>query len=186
MMFGADRRSDMDLSPSRIRLDEVLPEVYGDLKAIASRALTQERVDHSYQTTELVHEVYLRLASIKEIDWSDPDQLLRAAVGVVRRVLIDYARARKTQKRNPGPFRVVSAANNFNDCVANVPEFDLLELEEALEKLKMFDERKAELVQLRYFGGQDIDTIARLLSVSATTIKREWALAKAWLQRELS
>ena len=176
----------MVFSPSRIRLDEVLPEVYGDLKAIASRALNQERVGHSYQTTELVHEIYLRLASIKEIEWSDADQLLRAAVGVVRRVLIDYARARKAQKRNPGPFRVHSPAHDFRECAMVAPEFDLLELEEALEKLKLLDDRKAELVQLRYFGGQDIDTIARLLGVSPTTIKREWTLAKSWLLRELS
>ncbi len=174
----------MQLSDSKVRLDEILPEVYTDLRAIASRALDRERSDHTYQTTELVHEAYVRLAAVNRIDWDNPDHLLRAAVGVIRRVLIDYARHRKALKRTPqGP--AVPAENVTladQDTKAGV---DLLELEEALEKLKAIDQRKAEIVELKYFGGQDIDTIARVLGISPTTIKREWVLAKAWLTREL-
>lgn len=174
------------MNRSRIRLDEILPEVYADLKSIASRALRNERAGHSYQTTELVHEIYLRLSMIKSIDWNDHGHLLRAAAGVVRRVLIDYARSRQAIKRTPDqtpPSPEVEPPPGWIDSPEDV---DLLELEEALTRLETFDARKAEIVQLRYFAGQDNESIAKVLGISPTTVKREWTLARTWLQRELS
>lgn len=173
------------MNDSRIRLDEILPEVYSDLKSIASRALKGERADHSYQTTELVHEIYLRLSSIRAIDWNDSDHLLRAATGVVRRVLIDYARNRNAQKRTPDDGWAISAIQSQQETQLPSEGLDLLDLEAALARLEELDSRKAEIVQLKYFGGQDNPTIARVLGISPTTVKREWALARAWLQREL-
>lgn len=175
----------MSPSPSRIQLDEILPEVYSDLRAIASRALDRERTNHSYQTTELVHEAYVRLAAVNQIDWRDPDHILRAAVGVIRRVLIDYARAKKSKKRTPDGVLHHGVESELHSPTPN-EGIDILELEVALEKLKQLDLRKAEIVELKYFGGQEIDTIGRLIGVSSTTVKREWSLAKAWLLRELN
>ncbi len=172
-------------SPSRIQLDQILPLVYDDLRRIASRILENERSGHSYQTTELVHETYVRLAQIQQIDWADKDRLLYAAVGVMRRVLIDYARAKKTKKREPQGVLLRSPDECVDGAQQETAGLDLLALDEVLEKLKDFDERKAQVVELRYFGGQQVDTIARLLGVSPATVKRDWQLAKAWLLREL-
>lgn len=172
-------------SHSRVQLDEILPQVYGELREIASRALDRERTDHSYQTTELVHEAYVRLAAVNQIQWQDTDHLLRASIGVIRRVLIDYARAKKARKRNPEGVLLRTSADEVPDASSD-RGLDLIELEEALEQLGAFDARKAEIVELRYFGGQEIEEIARIMGLSASTVKREWALAKAWLMRQLS
>jgi RNA polymerase sigma factor (TIGR02999 family) len=174
------------VNDSRIRLDEILPEVYADLKSIASRALRGERADHSYQTTELVHEIYLRLSTVRAIDWSNSDHLRRAATGVVRRVLVDYARTRNARKRTPDDAWALAATQAQQERSDPTDGLDLLDLESALARLEALDSRKAEIVQLKYFGGQDNVTIARVLGISPTTVKREWALARAWLQRELT
>lgn len=176
----------MAVTMSRVQLDEILPAVYDDLRSIASQALKRESSDHTFQTTELVHEIYLKLAGIRELDWSDSDQLLRAAVGIVRRILIDYARAKKATKRVPDGSAAFENPLCYHDENGISAPPDLLELEEALERLHALDPRKSEVVHLRYFGGQDVETVARLLQISPTTVKREWALAKAWLYRELS
>ena len=154
-------------------------------RSIASRALKREHPGHSYQTTELVHEAYLRLAEIRLMEWQSQDHVLRAAVGVVRRILIDYARAQKSQKRDISqagarlPVGNVALVTLDPDCI------DLLALDEALTKLREIDERKADIVELKFFGGQDNDATARLLEISLSTVKRDWTLARAWLLREL-
>jgi RNA polymerase sigma factor (TIGR02999 family) len=174
----------MTLNSSRVRLDEILPMVYEDLRRYASGALRREPTDHAMQTTDLVHEAFLRLANINQIQWADKDHLMRAAVGAMRRVLIDYARARKTQKRDPG--RMAAApSGGFEGVAGTAPQIDLLALDEAITKLQSFDPRKAEIIELRFFGGQEIESVARILKVSPTTVKRDWTLAKAWLAREL-
>ncbi len=174
----------MQNTSPRVRLDEILPLVYDDLRRYASKALDRERQDHTLQTTDLVHEAFVRLANINRINWSDQDHLLRAAVGAMRRVLIDYARAKQTQKRDPGRNNLLPTGH-FDGIVDPPPDVDLLALDEAISKLHQFDARKAEIIELRFFGGQDIDSVARILGISATTVKRDWALAKAWLSREL-
>ncbi len=175
----------MTLELRRDQLDELLPMVYDDLRAVASKALQQERTGHTLQTTALVHEAYLRLAKLREIDWENKDDVLRAAVGIMKRVLIDCARAKKTQKRDASQIAISCPVGEFENKILP-PAFDLLALDEALEKLKENDIRKAEIVDLRYFGGQSIESVARILNISEATVKRDWAFAKAWLFRELN
>lgn len=170
----------------RIQLDEFLPVVYDQLRHCASRALDSERDSHTFQTTELVHETYIRLSEIEEIEWTNKDHVLRASVCVMRRVLIDHARKKKSQKRNPQQLVLRCPNQGFNEAIDPPPELDLLALDEALTRLAEFDQRKAEVVELRYFGGQEIATIARLLNLSNATVKRDWTIARAWLLRELS
>jgi RNA polymerase sigma factor (TIGR02999 family) len=171
---------------SRFQLDQILPVVYDELRKFASRVLDDERESHSFQTTELVHETYVRLAKIDKIEWTNQDHVLRAAIGVMRRVLIDYARGRNAKKRNPEQLLLQCPNSGFDGAIDPPPEVDLIALDEALVKLAEFDPRKAEVVEMRYFGGQDILTIARLLGISPATVKRDWTLAKTWLHRELS
>ncbi|MFK7737008.1 MAG: ECF-type sigma factor [Pirellulaceae bacterium] len=172
------------MSEVKIQLDDVVPDVYRDLRSIASRALRKEPDDHSYQTTELVHEAYLRLAEIKQMRWEDRDHILRTAVGVVRRVLIDYARARRSKKRDSNNLSTFPPADQFSESIES--GFDLLELEEALNNLQAYDSRKASIVELKFFGGMELEAIARVLKISKATVKRDWAFSKAWLMKTLS
>ena len=173
---------------TRIRLDELLPLVYDQLRVYASRVLRDEPTGLTLQTTDLVHEVYLRLSQLKEIRWNNDNELMRAAVGVMRRVLVDHARARRAGKRSAGGHKL-SIQDHLDVAdpqpMANDTLVDLLDLDSALVQLAEVDERKAEVVQMRYFGGFSIDEVAELLEVSAATVKRDWLLAKAWLYREL-
>ncbi len=173
-------------APTRSQLDQILPLVYDELRGLASRAMMSERAGHSFQTTELVHEAYLRLAKLEQIDMHSHDHLIRIAIGVMRRVLIDYARKHNAQKRNPDRVFLQCPNGQFDEAIQPPPNLDLLALDEALVALREFDERKAEITELRYFGGQSIEDIARLLNISTPTVKRDWALARAWLNRELS
>lgn len=171
---------------SRLQLDEILPEVYNELRQFASRALRNERDSHSFQTTELVHETYVRLAGISRMEWTDEDHVLRAAIGVMRRVLIDHARKKNSKKRNPEQLKLVCPNSGFDEKVDAPPELELIALDEALTKLAGIDPRKAEVVELRYFGGQEVAEVARLLNLSTATVKRDWTFAKAWLLKELA
>lgn len=169
----------------RHQLDAILPLVYEELRGCASHALASERADHTFQTTELVHEAYVRLTNLREIDWDDNRDVLRAAVGIMRRVLIDHARARNAQKRNSGKILLSCSEDRIPDKDNDTQPIDLLALDLVLKKLQDYDARKSEIVELRYFGGQTIEEIADLLQISAATVKREWAFTKAWLGREL-
>lgn len=174
--------------PTRIRLDELLPLVYDQLRVYASKCLRDEPLGLTLQTTDLVHEVYLRLSQLKEIQWNSDNELLRAAVGVMRRVLVDHARARRSAKRSATGHRLsLQDQLEFADSQSGGPGsvIDLLDLDNALVRLAEVDERKAEVVQMRYFGGFSIEEVAGLLEVSEATVKRDWMLAKAWLYREL-
>lgn len=170
----------------REQLDILLPHVYDELRLCASRALAGERIDHTLQTTALVHEAYVRLARLREIDWKSENDVLRAAVGIMRRVLIDFARAKNAKKRDGKNLSVIPPSDDFQDATMPEMTFDLLALDEALTKLRQFDERKAEIVELRYFGGQCIESVASLLGISNATVKRDWAITKAWMHRELN
>jgi RNA polymerase sigma factor (TIGR02999 family) len=155
------------------------------MRQYASRALDKERANLSVQTTDLVHEVYLRLSQLREIDWNNEQEMLRTAVAVMRRVLVDRGRHRRRQKRQPPGIRVqidgLGDAKSTDDSVV-----DVMDLHVALEQLATFDERKAEVVSLRCFGGLSVEQVAEALDISATTVKREWAVARAWLFRELN
>lgn len=171
---------------ARLQLDQVLPLVYEEMRNVASRLMSKERAGHSFQTTELVHEAYVRLAKLERIDWANRHHVMRVAVGVMRRVLIDYARKHNAKKRDPNQLFLICPNQGFDEQVEATPNIDLLALDEALGHLRQIDERKAEIVELRYFGGQSVESVAEILEVSTTTVKRDWALAKAWMYRELS
>ena len=172
-------------SPARAALDQLIPEVYDQLRAQAARSLRQEANGISIQTTELVHETFIRLSQLREIRFEREADLLRAAVGVMRRVLIDHARAKLTKKRDHRLLIRDEDVTRVAAATAPEPLLDLLSLDEALNRLVTVDPRKAEIVELRYFGGQSNEQIAETLGVSLATVKRDWTLARAWLYREL-
>lgn len=169
----------------RDELDALMMIVYEQLRKSASRALEKENVGHTLQTTALVHEAYLRLAELNQIDWENEDHVLKAAAGVMRRVLIDFARKRKAKKRDQSQLLLSCPVGMFAEHQLP-PDLDVLALDDALTKLRAFDSLKAELVELRYFGGQNLEDVGRILGVSLSTVKRHWAFSRAWLFRELS
>ncbi len=176
----------MSHSESQLRLNEVLTLVYDQLRAYASRALDREPDGLTIQTTDLVHEVYLRLSQLREIEWEDDQQVLRASVAVMRRILVDHARAKRSLKRSPPGKRLLIDENAISSNSIGATGMDLLDVDDALVKLAKLDSRKSELVELRYFGGLTEQQVADALGVSLATVKRDWKLAKAWLYRELN
>jgi RNA polymerase sigma factor (TIGR02999 family) len=160
-----------------------MPIVYGELHALAERALRSERSDHTLCTTALVHEAYLRLVDQRDARWVARAQFLAVAAQVMRRILVDHARARLAAKRTPGGSREILAESRvpMPDCGG-----DILALHEALERLAAADPQAARIVELRYFGGMTVEEAAEAAGVSPATVKRDWVMAKAWLRRELS
>ena len=162
---------------------KLLELVYDDLRRLAAAYMHAERSDHTLQATALVHEAYLRLVDWENVSWENRAQFFAVAAQVMRRVLVDHARAKNAAKREGSQQKLV-----LDDAVsfANEKEFDVLALEEALSSLEKLDPRQAKIVELRFFGGLSIEEVAHVLKVSVTTVKREWTIAKAWFQRELS
>ena len=163
-------------------LERLIPLVHRDLHQIAQRCMAGERAGHSLQATVLVNEAYLRLVDAKAVAWHDKAHFLAVAARVMRRILVDHARARRAQKRG-GPATKVT----FDEAlvVSNEPREDFVALDDALEALAAFDERKSRVVELRFFGGLSVEETASVLTVSPETVMRDWRLAKAWLQREM-
>lgn len=168
---------------SREAVDELLPAVYAELRRLAMCYLSKERSDHTLQPTALVHEAYLRLVGQRSVGWEDRTQFFAAAATVMRRVLVDHARARNATKRGGGRRRTA-----LDDVVTCFEEraCDLVALNEALERLAAMDERKAQVVELRFFGGLSVAEAAGFIGIPRRTAEREWTLAKAWLRGELS
>jgi RNA polymerase sigma factor (TIGR02999 family) len=162
-------------------LDRMLPLVYEELRLQAARQLSGERRDHTLQVTALVNEAYLRLAAQDRAQWQDRRQFLLIAATMMRRVLVDHARRRKAGKRPPPEERLSIEEIDLSMD----PGFDMLGLDAALTRLATIDPRQAEVVTLRYFTGLDIDEVANTLDLSASTVTREWRMARAWLRREL-
>jgi len=162
---------------------KLLELVYDDLRRLAAAYMQDERTDHTLQATALVHEAYLRLVDWQNVSWENRAQFFAVAAQVMRRVLVDHARGRSAAKREGSQQKLA-----LDDAVsfANEKEFDVLALEEALLSLEKLDPRQAKVVELRFFGGLSIEEVAHVLKVSPTTVKREWTIAKAWFQRELS
>jgi len=159
----------------------LLELVYEDLRRLAGSYMQNERSDHTLQATALVHEAYTRLVDWKNVSWQNRAQFFSVAAQVMRNVLIDHARANKSQKRD-GHKLVLDDAISLPDH----RQIDLIALDEALQNLEKLDPRQAKIVELRFFGGLTIPETAYILKVSETTIRREWTFAKAWFQRELS
>lgn len=162
--------------------DKILPVVYDELSLIARRFLRHEKRDYSMQTVDLINEAYLKLINQQETDWKNRAHFFAVAATVMRNLLVDQARARKFVKRGGGLQRI--AIENLQ-IAAPVNEIDVLELHEALNDLSEMDERKAKIVELRYFGGLSVEEAAEVMGISPITIKREWLKAKAWLYNRL-
>lgn len=167
----------------REALDELMPLVYAELRRLASSALYSESSGHTLHTTALVHEAYVRLVGAN-VDWEGSGHFMRVAARAMRRILVDHARKRKSQKRGGGA-TPISLDTLQGVLPANSRPDDVIELDEALERLIALEERKGRAVELHYFGGLSYDEIAETLEVSAATVHRDLRMARAWLFKEL-
>ena len=164
-------------------VEKLLPLVHGELKRIARRHMAGERPDHVLQATALVNEVYLKLVDIRRVQWQDRAHFFAMAARLMRRVLVDFARARNNQKRGGALHRVTF---DQNLAVASDTPDDLIAIDDALRALAVQYERKAQVVELRFFGGLSVEETAEVLKISQETVMRDWKFAKNWLMRELS
>jgi RNA polymerase sigma factor (TIGR02999 family) len=164
-------------------LARIIKLVYPELRDIARKCLSRERANHTIQATALVHEAYLRLVDVKKVEWQDRAHFLAVGARVMRRVLVDYARARDCAKREGS---AQHAALNDVLYVSTEPDPMVIHLHDALERLAEFDSRKAQVVEMRYFGGLTAEEIATVLHISPQSVNRDWSLAKAWLVREMN
>lgn len=164
------------------RLEALVGQFYTQLHALASRELRGERAGHTLQPTALLHEAWLRIRGVDQANWWDDAELARATVGAMRRVLVDHARARSREKRPPAERRITLSISLQDSCGAGA---DVAAVHEALERLSALHPRQAEAVELRFFGGLSNALVARALGVSLRTAEGDWAMARAWLKREL-
>src|ERR1043166_275866 len=161
----------------------MLPAVYQELRGMAAGFLRDERPDHTLQPTALVHEAYLRMADQRKAGWENRAQLLGIFARMMRRILIDHANARYAAKR--GGKDAVRIALDDDLELQQHGDINLLGIDEALQKLERLDPQQGKIVELRFFGGLTIEEIATALDISPTSVKRDWSVAKRWLQREL-
>jgi RNA polymerase sigma factor (TIGR02999 family) len=161
----------------------LIPLVYKELRRIAAHHLRREAPNHSLQPTALVHEAYLRLIDIREIDWQSRSHFFAVSATLMRRILVDHARASSAHKRGNG-----WDAISLNDAILPSPERapEILALDEALNRLAELDQRQSKIVELRFFAGMSEEETGCALGISARTVKRDWRIAKAWLFRELN
>jgi RNA polymerase sigma factor (TIGR02999 family) len=167
----------------RAALDQLLPLVYGELRLIADRYLRRERADHTLQATALVHEAYLRLVDQRDVEWQNRAHFFGVAAQMMRRILVDHARAHQTAKRGSGGIKV-----SLDDVleISDEQMGGMLELDEALTALERLDPQKSRIVELRFFGGLSIEETAEALGVGTATVIRQWRLAKAWLYQAVT
>lgn len=163
-------------------LDELYRIVYDELRRLAHRYMSRESAGHTLQTTALVNEAYLRLADAKDVNWQDRAHFFAVSANVMRRILIDEARARRAERRGGDNLTIA-----LDDAVGleRGEDLDLLALDLALEGLAKINRRQSQVVELRYFGGLSVEETAEVLKVSADTVMRDWRFAKVWLKREL-
>lgn len=171
---------------NRDALDRLIPVVYEELRALASRQLAREWRHNRLQTTAVVNEAYVKLFGQREIDWQNRGHFFAIAAQLMRRILVDHARSELRQKRGGDAVHV-----DLNEAVASasaapVDAVDALALDRALQKLEQLDADQGRLVELRFFAGLTVEETAAALGISPSTVKREWALAKGWLYKELT
>lgn len=164
-------------------LRQLMPLVYEELRQVARRHIAAERRDHTLPSSALVHEVYLRLLNVREISWQNRAHFLAICARLMRQILIDFARAKGYQKRGG---HAVLVPCDETIMVSFSPPADIVALDDALNELANFDQRKSKVVELRFFGGLSVQETAEVLNVSPETVMRDWKLAKVWLLRELS
>ena len=175
---------DWGVKPGPDADDALLELVYAELHKQAHRYLQRERIGHTLQTTALVHEAYLKLSKQKSVVWQSRSHFYGIAATLMRRILVDYARSRHRIRRG-GSKEDVPLETAFTLAVSD-SNFDLIELNEALDRLAEKDTEIARIVELRFFSGLDVPETAEAMGVSDSTVKRGWAMAKAWLHRELT
>lgn len=167
----------------RNALDRLLPIIYDELLRISNRHMLHERDDHTLQPTALVNEAYMRLVDFQQMKWHGRAHFFAVSSEIMRRILVDHARSRNYLKRGGDAVRVV-----LDDSIvfASLPRAQLLDLDEALIALAKVDSRKAEIAQLRFFGGLNVQETAAVLGVSPETVHRDWRISKAWLARKIA
>jgi RNA polymerase sigma factor (TIGR02999 family) len=163
-------------------LKKLIPLVYAELHRLARRYMRRENVGHTLQTSALINEAYLRLIEAHRMRWQNRNHFFAVSAQIMRRILVDFARARQNLKRGGGALQV-----SLDEGLVVSPErgADLLALDEALQRLGMLNARQSQVVELRYFGGLNEEEVAEVLKVSSRTVRHDWSLARAWLYREL-
>lgn len=164
----------------RAALDELMPVVYEELRRLAKHFMRGQKAGHTLQTTALVNEAYLKLIDSNQVNWQDRTHFFAIAAQLMRRVLVDSARARNSLKRG-GEGQIKITLNEEIENRSSEAEADLVALDEALEELSKLNERQSRIVELRYFGGLTEEEIAQTLDVSARTVRRDWSVARMWL-----
>ncbi|MGE0883909.1 MAG: sigma-70 family RNA polymerase sigma factor [Blastocatellales bacterium] len=164
-------------------LDRLMPLVHGELRKLAKRYMNRQRPGHTLQTTDLVNEAYLRLIDSSQVQWQNRAHFFAISAQLMRRILVDFARARQNLKRGGNAQRVT-----FDEALEISSErgADLIALDDALKTLEKLNPRQSQIVELRYFGGLSEEETAEVLKLSARTVRRDWSLARTWLYRELS
>lgn len=165
-------------------LDQLLPLIYDELRRVAANQLRAERENHTLQATALVHEAYLRLLEQQEVDWQNRAHFFSIAAEMMRRILVNYAVQRNAKKRGDGVTRI-SLDDAISFSANDETDLDLVSLDGALKRLAEFDADAARIVELRFFAGLTVEEVAEVMSISESTVKREWKMAKAWLKTQL-
>lgn len=165
-------------------LEQLTPLVYDELRRLAGRYLRKERPDHTLQSTELVHEAYMRMVDQRKVRWQNRAHFFAIAAQMIRRILVDHARNRQALKRGAAQYKI--PLEDIDAAAAPRNDIDLVALDEALEGLAALDPQQSRIVELRFFTGLSVDETAEALRVSPATVKRDWTTAKAWLFREMS
>ena len=163
--------------------DKLMPFVYGELRRLAHAYMRRQGADHTLQTTALVNEAYMRLVDSDKVRWQDRNHFFAMSAKLMRRILVDFARAKNAQKRGGGEHMVT-----FDEGlpVVEAKEAELIALDDAMIRLAEMDERQSQIVEMKYFGGLTEEEIAEVLDVSVRTVRRDWSVARAWLFRELN
>ncbi len=164
-------------------LENLMPIVYDELRRIAKRFIKQQNGNHTLQTTELIHEAYLKLIDNKEKEWHNRAHFFSVAAQAMRHILVDNARSKQRQKRSGAAYQITFDENAF---VSKDISGEIIALHEALDNLGKFDERKVRVVEMKFFGGLTMKEIAEVLKISPETVKRDWGFSRTWLLRELS
>lgn len=167
----------------RDAVNDLLPLVYEELRRLAGSYLRQERSDHTLQPTALVNEAYLKMVDINQISWQNKAHFVAVTANQMRRILVDHARRRNAFKRG-GEFHILTLNDEIDKAADETTE--LIELDDALTELARMDALKAQIVEMRYFGGLTMDEVAEVLGVSVITVKRHWKMTKAWLYGRLA
>ena len=171
---------------SRDALDRLMPIVYNELRAIASRQLAREWRHDRLQTTVVVNEAYLKLFGQRELDWQNRSHFFAIAAQLMRRILVDHARRELREKHGGGAVHVELSDAKTKPMESPIDVVDALALDAALQRLEQLDPDQGRIVELRFFGGLTVEETAAALNISPATVKREWAMAKGWLYRELT